>query len=393
MNNPIIRHTSYLHLSYPDPLAILMAPSVEKKQVDKDRSEDGAERITIRRPDDMHVHLRDGVLLDAVARFTASEFARAVVMPNIKPPVRTLRDAHGYFDRIKKALPFQSHFIPLMTLYLTDDTTYHDIEEAYKSGLVKACKLYPAGATTNSSLGVTSIDALSSALTAMQTYRMVLCVHGEVTSRDVDIFDREASFISSVLPRLLATYPTLKIVLEHVTTSEAVNAVLSAPSGRLAASVTAHHLLYSRQALFEGAKLHPHMFCLPVLKREAHRQAILRAIAGDDEGRFFAGTDSAPHPSDAKISTDCCAGIFSAHNALALYTEAFDEAGILHRLERFLSINGSNFYGLPLNEGHITLEKRTSNVLHKVEVEGMQPIIPLRAGKTVSWTIIDNKSE
>lgn len=350
------------------------------------------EKITIRQPDDMHVHFRDGALLEAVAPFTASQFSRAIIMPNLTPPVRTLQDAESYFERIKKALPSQSNFTPLMTLYLTDNTTHDDIEIAHKSGLVKACKLYPAGATTNSSLGVTSIDALSSALTAMQTYRMVLCVHGEVTSPDVDMFDREASFIASVLPRLLTTYPTLKIVLEHVTTSEAVDAVLSAPPGRLAASVTAHHLLYSRQALFEGAKLHPHMFCLPVLKREAHRQAIVQAIADDDESRFFAGTDSAPHPSDAKISSDCCAGIFSAHCALSLYTEAFDKAGILHRLEKFLSVNGSNFYGLPLNEGYITLEKRTSNVLKKVDVKGMQPVIPLRAGETVSWTVLENSS-
>lgn len=359
------------------------------------RAEDDCEQVnclTLRRPDDMHVHFRDGAMLEAVAKFTAFEFGRAIIMPNLKPPVRNLSDAESYYHRIKKALPVECNFIPLMTLYLTDNTTSDDIRTAHQSGLVKACKLYPAGATTNSTLGVTSIDSIAPALVAMEAVGLVLCVHGEVAAPTVDMFDREAQFIMTVLPHLLKTYPKLKIVLEHVTTSEAVNAVLSAPPNRVAATVTAHHLLYSRQALFDGAKLHPHMFCLPVLKRETHRQSLLRAIADDDEGRFFAGTDSAPHPRDSKICPDACAGIFTAHCAVPLYAEAFEQAGMLKRLENFLSVNGANFYDLPLNKGHIILEKRDSSIESEISVVGMQPVIPLRAGQVVSWTVSKEKN-
>lgn len=343
--------------------------------------------LTIRCPDDMHVHLRDGDMLSAVAPFTAAQFQRAIIMPNLKPPVRTLPEAQQYSERIKAALQPGTKFTPLMTLYLTDSTTPDDIRTAYSSGLVRACKLYPAGATTNSALGVTSIEAIAPALTAMQEVGMILCIHGEVVFPEVDIFDREAEFVAKVLPKVLNSYPTLKIVLEHITTAEAAQAILSQPPGRLAATVTAHHLLYSRHALFEGAKLHPHMFCLPVLKRDNHRQALIEAISEDEQGRFFAGTDSAPHPRDMKLCTDSCAGIFSAPCAVQLYTEAFDNAGLLHKLEAFLSENGASFYGLPLNEGTITLVKRPSIIRDKVFVQDSEPVIPLRAGQSVAWTI------
>lgn len=343
--------------------------------------------LIIRRPDDMHVHLRDGPMLAAVAPFTAAQFERAIIMPNLKPPVRTLADAQKYYERIKQSLPAYPQFTPLMTLYLTDNTTADDITTAHDSGLVKACKLYPAGATTNSALGVTSIDHIKPALEAIQAVGMVLCIHGEVVSPGIDIFDREAEFVAKVLPKLLTSYPTLKIVLEHVTTSEAAQAVLSHPPGRLAATVTAHHLIYSRHALFEGAKLHPHMFCLPVLKREIHRQALVSAIAQDEHGRFFAGTDSAPHPRDTKLCPDACAGIFSAPCAVELYAEAFDNEALLHKLAPFLSENGARFYGLPLNKGTITLVRRPSVVKDLVHVEQSEPVVPLRAGQSVAWTI------
>lgn len=343
--------------------------------------------VTIRRPDDMHVHLRDDDILSAVSSFTATQFARAIIMPNLKPPVCTLRDAEQYYQRIKTSLPSETSFTPLMTLYLTDNTTPEEVFVAHKSGLVKAYKLYPAGATTNSALGVTSIGAIAPALSAMQDVGMVLCVHGEVVSPNVDMFDREAEFVNQVLPNLLTTYPRLKIVLEHVTTSEAAQIVLSHPPGRLAATVTAHHLAYSRHALFENSKLHPHMFCLPVLKRDTHRQTLIHAIAQDKHGRFFAGTDSAPHPRDNKICEDSCAGIFSAPCAVQLYAETFDKAGLLDKLEPFLSENGARFYGLPLNEGTITLVKRPYAVQEEIPVPGLEPIIPLRAGQTVEWTI------
>lgn len=350
---------------------------------------DAGTELTIRRPDDLHVHFRDEATLKAVVHFTASQFARAIVMPNLKPPIRTLADAQAYRKRIMDALPSDCQFTPLMTLYLTDATTADDITTAHNSGLVNACKLYPAGATTNSSLGVTSLNAIAPALSAMQAIGMVLCVHGEVTSPDVDMFDREAQFVTDVLPKLLVGYPTLKIVLEHITTSNAVEAVLATPSNRLAASITPHHLLYSRQALFANSKIHPYMFCLPVLKRDSHRLALLDAIAKDDGGRFFAGTDSAPHTSDAKFCANGCAGIFSAHCALLLYAEAFEKAGMLHRLERFVSENGARFYGLPLNEGEISIVKENFFVPEQIGVEGAHPIVPLRAGENVSWRMME----
>lgn len=345
--------------------------------------------VTIPRPDDMHVHFRDGAMLHSVARHTASQFARAIVMPNLKPPVRNLADAKEYMGRIKGALPahLAHSFTPLMTLYLTDNTTPEEIEAAHASGLVKACKLYPAGATTNSALGVTSLEAITDALRAMEEVGMVLCVHGEIASSEVDMFDREAEFIANKLPVLLGEYPRLKIVLEHITTSEAVNAVFAAPASRLVATMTAHHLLYSRQALFAGAKLHPHMFCLPVLKRESHRRALLEAIGRDEEGRFFAGTDSAPHTVGAKECAEGCAGVFTGCNALELYAEALDEAGLMERFEGFVSGNGAAFYGLERNSGTTRLVKQAKRVVERIEVEGQEAVVPLRAGGLVSWSV------
>jgi dihydroorotase len=348
-------------------------------------------QITIRAPDDFHVHLRDGDMLDTVAPLTAAQFARALVMPNLQPPVRTTADAAAYRARIMATLPADSQFQALMTLYLTDQTSAEDIVEAKTSGFVVACKLYPAGATTNSFLGVTSLESIAPALSAMQDCGMILCVHGEVTGADVDVFDREPEFVSNVLPSLLATYPTLKIVLEHVTTRQAAEMVMSTLGNRLAATITAHHLLYSRSALFAGAKIHPDMYCLPILKREGHRQALLAAVANDDRGLFFAGTDSAPHARGAKLCASGCAGIFSATSAVELYAEALQEANALCRLEAFLSTNGADFYGLPRNSSTITLVQANPgeerNIVPLAIVGKNCTLTPLRAGESLSWSV------
>lgn len=348
----------------------------------------GAEsKISIRSPDDFHVHLRDGEMLSTVAPLTASQFQRAIIMPNLKPPICTVDDARAYRDRILSALPSNHNFTPLMTLYLTDNTSAQDIEKAYDSGFVNAVKLYPMGATTNSANGVTNMNNVYPALEAMQKVGMVLCVHGEATSASIDVFDKEAHFVEHTVPDLLNRFPTLKIVLEHVTTSEAVKIVQTTPGNRLAATITAHHLLYSRQALFAQAKIHPHMYCLPILKRETHRQALLSAIASAEADKFFCGTDSAPHRQGAKTCAEGCAGIFTANNALELYAEAFEEAGAMHCLNGFLSENGARFYGLQLNEGCVVLEKKVTKVPKIIEVEGGEGIVPLRAGETVKWAV------
>ncbi|KAI0558184.1 Dihydroorotase [Gracilaria domingensis] len=343
--------------------------------------------LTIRRPDDFHAHFRDEEMLNVVAPYTARNFSRAIIMPNLQPPVCTAEHATAYRQRIMRSLLKFPDFEPLMTLYLTDNTTPQIIREAHESGLVKACKLYPAGATTNSASGVTALENVFDALETMQQLGMVLCVHGESIEQNVEIFDREHRFVSVQLPMLLQRFPTLKIVLEHVTTSEAVDIVRSTPGNRLCATITAHHLLYSLQAIFAGAKIRPSMFCLPILKREVHRQALLRAIAEDDQGKFFAGTDSAPHLESAKFCSAGCAGIFSAHIAIELYAEAFEEAGCLEKLEAFLSEHGARFYGLPLNEGSITLVKQSQKVVSKVPVPGCGSIVPLRAGEQVKWSV------
>ena len=336
--------------------------------------------LTLTRPDDWHVHLRDDAMLAAVLPDTARQFARAIVMPNLKPPVRSVEQAAAYRDRILAALPAGARFTPLMTLYLTDNTTPDEIFKARSSGFVHAVKYYPAGATTNSDSGVTDILKVQPALEAMQEAGMPLLLHGEVTDPTVDVFDREAVFIERILEPMLRRLPRLKVVLEHITTRQAAEFVTSAPAN-VAATVTAHHLLYNRNAMFQGG-MRPHYYCLPVLKRERHRLALIEAATGGNP-KFFLGTDSAPHARHAKESACGCAGIYTAHAAIELYAEAFDQAAALDRLEAFASFNGADFYGLPRNGDHITL-RREPRVLASEHAAG---IVPLRAGEVVNWTV------
>lgn len=336
--------------------------------------------LTIRQPDDWHLHLRDGAALAAVAPATAAVFGRALVMPNLKPPVRTVTDAEAYRARIHAAAP---ELDALMTLYLTDQTTPADIAAAAKSPHVVAAKLYPAGATTNSDSGVTDIAALDPVLAAMAAHGLVLCVHGEVTHKGVDVFDREARFLGEVLAPIVARHPTLKVVLEHITTAEGVAFVRSHDT-HVGGTVTPQHMLLNRNALFEGG-LRPHHYCLPVLKRETHRAAIVDAVTGGDP-RFFLGTDSAPHAKGAKESACGCAGVYSAPHALGLYAEVFDAAGALDRFEAFASLNGPRFYGLPANDNTITLEKVDTPVAAELPF-GDSVIVPFRAGGTVAWRV------
>ncbi len=336
--------------------------------------------LTIRRPDDWHLHLRDGAALEAVAPATAAVFGRALVMPNLKPPVRTVADAVAYRARILKAAPGLE---PLMTLYLTDHTAPADIAAAAKSPHVVAAKLYPAGATTNSDSGVTEIKALDPVLAAMAEHGLVLCVHGEVTGAHVDVFDREARFLGEVLAPMVARHPTLKVVLEHITTAEGI-AFVQAHAANVGGTVTPQHMLLNRNALFEGG-LRPHHYCLPVLKRETHRAAIVAAVTGGDR-RFFLGTDSAPHAKGAKESACGCAGVYSAPHALGLYAEVFEAAGALDRFEAFASLNGPAFYGLPPNGETITLVKADTAVAAELPF-GDSVIVPFRAGGTVGWRV------
>jgi dihydroorotase len=312
--------------------------------------------ITIPKPDDWHLHLRDEAMLRAVLPLTAKHFARAVVMPNLKPPVLTTADALAYRERITRSLPEHMAFTPLMTAYLTDETNPNDLMRGYEEGILFAAKLYPAGATTNSENGVTEIQNITAILDRLQRIGMPLLIHGEVTDPAVDFFDRETVFIDRVLIPLRRNYPELKIVMEHITTRHAVEYITSeAQYGKIGATITPHHLLISRNALFDGG-LQPHHFCLPVVKREQDRQAVI-AAATSGAGMFFAGTDSAPHARSAKECAKGSGGIFSAPNALAIYTQLFDEAGALDRLADFLSLNGPAFYGLPVNAASLTLEK------------------------------------
>ncbi len=340
------------------------------------------EKITLIRPDDWHLHLRDGDMLAAVLPDTARQFARAIVMPNLKPPVRTLADARAYRERILAAhlatSPAGMRFDPLMTLYLTDNTTPEDVAHAHASGIVKAVKYYPAGATTNSDSGVSDIHKVDGVLEVMQEIGMPLLLHGEVTDPEVDIFDREEVFIDRVLTPLLRRMPRLKVVLEHITTRQAAEFVAAAPAN-IAATITAHHLLYNRNAMFQGG-MRPHYYCLPVLKRETHRHALVDAAVSGSP-KFFLGTDSAPHARHAKEASCGCAGIYSAHAALELYAEAFDQAGALDRLEAFASFHGPDFYGLPRNTEKITLIRETTTV----SAEHAAGIVPLRAGETLAW--------
>jgi dihydroorotase len=341
-------------------------------------------RITLTRPDDWHVHLRDGDHMRMVLPDTATRFARAIVMPNLKAPVTTANFALAYRERIVSALPEGMNFEPLMTLYLTDNTTGEEIRRARESGVVYGVKYYPAGATTNSDSGVTELGKCEDALTAMSDCGMPLLVHGEVTFPNVDIFDREKIFIDRVLIPVLRKFPKLKVVFEHITTREAVRFVLASPP-RVAATITAHHLLLSRNALFAGG-VRPHHYCMPILKREEDRQALIQAaISGNP--KFFLGTDSAPHARDTKEAVCGCAGIYTAHAGIELYAEIFGAYGALDKLEGFASIYGSNFYGLPRNQDKITLVKETWDVPMQLPFH-KDSLVPFRAGGTVGWRML-----
>ncbi|HEX8639783.1 MAG TPA: dihydroorotase [Allosphingosinicella sp.] len=341
-------------------------------------------RLVIRRPDDWHVHLRDGDMLKAVAPFTARQFARAIVMPNLVPPVTSVAAARAYRDRALAALPAGSRFTPLMTCYLTDGADPDEIARGFEEGVFAACKLYPANATTNSEFGVIDVGNIHPTLEAMQRIGMPLLIHGEVTDPDVDIFDREKVFIERTFSRLARDFPELKMVLEHVTTAEGVAFVEEGPAN-LAATITPHHLIINRNALFEGG-LRPHAYCLPVAKREHHRQAVRRA-ATSGSPKFFLGTDSAPHAVKAKESGCGCAGIFNAPFALEAYATVFEEEGALDRLEAFASENGPSFHGLPLNEERVTLE-RTEQAIPDAVAFGETRVVPFLAGRTLRWRFV-----
>ncbi len=339
--------------------------------------------LTIIQPDDMHLHLRDGEALKAVAPFTARQMGRAVIMPNLKPPVVSVADALAYKQRILDVLPVGSTFEPLMTLYLTDKSTPELVREAKAAGMV-AFKLYPAGATTNSDSGVTDLFKLIPVLQEMAAQDMRFLVHGEVTEAEIDIFDREAAFIERVMKPVLQQVPDLKVVFEHITTADAARLVLEA-GDNVAASVTPQHLLLNRNDLLVGG-VHPHHFCLPVLKRETHRQALVAAVTGDKAHKFFLGTDSAPHAKSAKENACGCAGMFSAMTAIELYAEVFENAGALNKLEAFASKNGARFYGLPENSRTITLVKQAQTVPENVPYDD-EVLVPMRAGQTVAWSV------
>ncbi|WP_343613690.1 dihydroorotase [Novosphingobium sp.] len=341
--------------------------------------------LTIRRPDDWHLHLRDGDMLKTVAHYTARQFARAIVMPNLTPPVSTVEAANAYRQRILDALPQGTDFTPLMVCYLTDSIDPAEIERGYTSGAFAACKLYPAHATTNSAHGVTDIRKMTGVLETMQRIGMPLLIHGEVTDRHVDIFDREAVFIETILTPLVADYPDLKIVLEHITTSEAVDFV-NAAGPNIAATITPQHIIINRNAIFDGG-IRPHAYCLPVAKREQHRLAV-RAAAVSGSPKFFLGTDSAPHAIGRKETACGCAGIFNAPYALESYAQVFEDEGVLDRLEGFASLHGPRFYGLPLNEGMVTLERVDTPVPDSLG-EGALALVPFHAGETLRWRLAE----
>lgn len=343
------------------------------------------DRITIRRPDDWHVHLRDGNMLASVAHYTAAQFARAIVMPNLSPPVTTVAAAEAYRARIRATLRSDSSFTPLMTCYLTDAADPDEIERGHDSGAFAAVKLYPAHATTNSAHGVTEIRAMHAVLERMQRIGMPLLIHGEVTDGDVDVFDREAVFIERIFAPLVRNFPALKMVFEHITTAEAVDFVRDGPA-TLAATITPQHLHINRNAMFAGG-IRPHAYCLPVAKRESHRLAV-RAAATSGSPKFFLGTDSAPHSIVAKEAACGCAGIFNAPYALESYAAVFDEEGALDRLEGFASEHGPRFYGLPLNEGTVTLERGAVEVPGKIDTPAAA-LVPFHAGETLGWQIAE----
>jgi len=341
------------------------------------------DRLSLKRPDDWHLHLRDGAAMASVLADSARRFARAIVMPNLKPPVRTTYQALDYRERILAALPGEVAFEPLMTLYLTDDTPPEEIARAKLSGHVHGVKLYPAGATTHSDAGVTRISRCFHALEKMQEVGLPLLVHGESTDPAIDVFDREKAFIDEVLGPTVERFPGLKIVLEHITTRDAVQYVeVTGPN--VAATVTAHHLLMNRNALFMGG-IRPHHYCLPVLKREEHREALVEAATSGNP-KFFLGTDSAPHPRRDKETGCGCAGIYTGHAALELYAVAFEEAGALERLEGFASVFGAGFYGLPVNQDRLTLVREDWTVPQRLKF-GDDELVPLRAGETIPWKL------
>lgn len=340
--------------------------------------------LTLTRPDDWHLHLRDGAALAAVLPDTARRFARAIIMPNLKPPVTTVAQAAAYRTRILAALPAGMKFEPLMTLYLTDDTAPEEIGAAKESGFVHAVKLYPAGATTNSAAGVTDLGKCRMTLARMEALGLPLLVHGEATDPAVDVFDREAVFIARVAQPLLKDFPALRLVFEHITTHEAVQFVLGA-GANVAATITAHHLLFNRNALFFGG-IRPHLYCLPVLKREAHRLALV-AAATSGNPKFFLGTDSAPHARSTKEAACGCAGCYTAHAGIELYAQAFEAAAALDRLEGFASHYGADFYGLPRNTGKITLVRDSWAPPAVLPFTGEDPLVPLLAGETIAWRL------
>lgn len=343
--------------------------------------------LTLARPDDWHLHLRDGEILAAVLPHTTRQFGRAIVMPNLKPPVTTVEAARAYRARILAALPIGSTFEPLMTLYLTDNTPPDEIRRARESGFVHGVKLYPAGATTNSDFGVTDLSKCAKTLEAMQEVGMPLLVHGEVTDSEIDLFDREKVFIDRVMIPLRRDFPGLKVVFEHITTKDAAQYVRDdgAPAGLLGATITAHHLLYNRNAIFQGG-IRPHYYCLPVLKRETHRVALVEA-ATSGNSRFFLGTDSAPHPKGLKEHACGCAGCYTALHALELYAEAFDNAGALDKLEGFASFFGPDFYGLPRSSERVTLARERWMLPAEI-VAGEALVVPLRAGEAIGWRLV-----
>ncbi len=341
-------------------------------------------QLTITRPDDWHIHLRDGVALNNTVADVARYFGRAICMPNLVPPVKTTEDALAYYQRIKAATPSNSSFDPLMVLYLTDHTDAADIAVAKASGKVKAVKLYPAGATTNSHAGVTSLEKVYAVLEQLAEHDMPLLVHGEVTHSDIDIFDREKVFIDTILMPLTQRFPTLQIILEHITTADAVQFVQQA-GDNIAATITAHHLLFNRNHMLVGG-IRPHYYCLPILKRQTHQQALLTA-ATSGSSKFFLGTDSAPHAIHAKEAACGCAGSYTAHAAIELYAEAFEQMNALDKLEGFASFYGADFYGLPRNTDTITLVKEEWQVPNNYTF-GSSVVVPIRAGDKITWRVL-----
>ncbi len=344
-------------------------------------------RLVLTRPDDWHVHLRDGKIMWDVLPDTAHRFVRAIVMPNLTPPITSVELARMYRERILFSIPRLSRFTPLMTLYLTDNTSVNEVRRAKNTDFIYAFKYYPAGSTTNSDSGVTDLRHIGNVLAEMEKQEIPLLLHGEVVDRNIDIYDREAIFIDRHLCSLIKDYPGLKIVFEHITTKYAADFVWES-SDKIASTITAHHLLLNRNDLFSGG-IRPHHYCLPILKREEHRVALVKAATSGNR-KFFLGTDSAPHYQQNKESACGCAGIYTAHAAIELYAEVFDKAGAIHNLEPFASFNGPDFYGLPRNQDYLTLEKQIWTVPEFFSV-GEERVIPFRAGETVAWKIVDNE--